>query len=471
MPDAPPSGLFSSISTTRALLEATGDAAWVAALLEFEEALALAERDAGVLPPEHADAVVAACRSLPVDPSLLARGARSSGTPVAPLVELLSDAAGDRSSGYVHFGATSQDALDTAAMLVAKRSCTLVLRDLDEACHACARLVSAHGATTMVARTLLQPAVPTTFSLKAACWLDSLLDARSLLAHVRDERLAVQLGGAAGTLASLGDAGPAVLAGLARRLGLREPRLAWHASRARIAELASALAVCSGAVAKIALDVVLLQQAEVRELSEGAGSSDRPGGAEGWSSTLPSKQNPVASVAVLASSRRAAALAGSLVGGLAHEHERAAGSWQAEWESLVELVRASGGAVARAAALLAGLEVDAPQMRSNLDATGGALLGERVALHLAPRIGRARAREVARRAVSAAAAPGGSLREALAGDPTARELLDGAAIEQLVEPTTYLGASHELAARVLAAYREACSAEGAPAAAHGRVET
>ncbi|MDA8292268.1 MAG: adenylosuccinate lyase family protein [Actinomycetota bacterium] len=454
----PDGALFGSISTTRELREATCDAAWIRALLEFESALALSERDAGVVPDDHARRIAETCARTVIDPAALASAARASGTPVAPVVGALSQAVGAEASGWVHFGATSQDALDTAAMLVTRRCLSIVLRDLAGACRACAEHVSAHGGTIMTARTLLQPALPTTFALKAAGWLDGLLDSRSALARVRDERLAVQLGGAAGTLAALGPSGPEVVAGVARRLGLREPRMPWHASRARIAEVASALAIASGTASKIALDVVLLAQSEVGEVAE------QPRDGAGTSSTLPHKRNPAGAVAVGAASRRAAALAGQLLGGLAHEHERAAGAWQSEWESLGELLRSAGGAVARVAELLSALEVDVARMRANLDATDQVLLAERIALRLSPRLGREAAHELLARASRAARAPGGSLRDALVADPVAIGALGGETVDELLDPATYLGSAAVLAARALADLAS-CDAAGDAAAA------
>jgi 3-carboxy-cis,cis-muconate cycloisomerase len=310
--------LFDPIFTTDELRRATSDGAWMAAMLDFESALALAQADAGLVPASAAQAIVSACTDASFDIGEIGREARSAGNPAAPLVRALVDAAGTAGAGYVHFGATSQDVLDTAAMLVSKRATAIVLGELDRATDACALLVERHGSTVLTARTLLQPAVPTTFGLKAAGWLDGLLDAGEGLREVRESALAVQLGGAGGTLASLGDKGIEVTRLLAHRLGLAEPRLAWHTGRVRIARLASSLAIAAGVAAKIALDVTLLMQAEVAEASEHAG---------GGSSTLPHKSNPVACASVSGAARRAGALAGLLLQGLAQEHERATGAW------------------------------------------------------------------------------------------------------------------------------------------------
>ncbi len=463
-PEAGEGRLFGSIFTTDELLEATSDRAWVAAMLEFEAALALAEAETGVVPPEAAAEIAEACSRLRPDPGTLGRAARASGNPAVPLVAELAKAVGERASPYVHHGATSQDVLDTASMLVAQRAGRLVLRSLVAAGDAAASLAEAHGTTLLVARTLLQPALPTTFALKAAGWLDALTDSRDLLSGTLDRRLAAELGGAAGTLASLGSAGPATASALARRLGLSEPRLPWHAARGRVAELACALALVTGVAGKISLDVELLMQFEVAEAAEPAA----PG--RGASSTLPHKRNPVAAAAVGAAARRAGALAGTLLTALPHEHERAVGAWHAEWEQLSELLRLSGGAADHLATTLSGLEVDTARMRANLDATGGILLAERIVLRLAPILGRRPARDAVERAVRAARSlppvqAGGpanrldaaGFAEALRQEPAIAGALSAEEVEELLDPAGYLGSAGVFVGRAL----DAWSAPGA----------
>jgi len=295
---------------------------------------------------------------------------------------------------------------------------------------AAAVLARAHRDTPMAGRTLLQQAVPITFGLKAAGWLAGLAEARAGLARVP---LHAQLGGAAGTLASLGDAGPRVLAAYAEELGLAEPVLPWHTNRVRPAELASALAIASGAVAKTAQDVVLLAQTEVGEVLEAA---------SGGSSAMPHKRNPVAAVSALACARQAPGLAATLLGAMAHEHERAAGAWQAEWQALPALLATTGSAASWLRACLEGLEVDTGRMRANLDLTGGALMAERVAASLAPD----RGRREAHRAVAEVLARGGDLREL--------------ASEELLDPAAHLGAAGEFVDRALAAYEEGGDGRG-----------
>jgi len=343
--------LFGPIFAPGALRAAVSGEAWVRALLDVEAALAAAEAEAGVIAADEAQAVADACAGAPPDPERLGRAGRAGGNPVIPLVAELREAA-----PAAHCGATSQDVLDSAAMLVARRALAVVLGELDGVAAACAGLAREHRATPMAGRTLLQQAQPITFGLKAAGWLAGVADARAALRAVR---LEAQLGGPAGTLAALGDRGPAVLAGLAARLGLAEPALPWHARRGRVAALGSALAVAAGACEKIALDVVLLAQSEVGELAEGGG---------GGSSSMAHKRNPAAAVRARAAARGARAAAGVLLEAMAAEHERAAGAWHAEWSALSGALAGAGGAAWCVRESLDGLVVDPQRMRANLDA-------------------------------------------------------------------------------------------------------
>jgi 3-carboxy-cis,cis-muconate cycloisomerase len=348
-------------------------------------------------------------------------------------VRELASAVGGEAEAFVHWGATSQDIMDSAAMLVSRRALGIACRSVDAAADRCATLAREHRSTPMAARTLLQQAVPTTFGLKCAVWLVSLLDARAALGRIQGERLAVQLGGAAGTLAALGDGGLEVVRLFARELALAEPELPWHADRQRIAELGAALAGAAGAAAKIAGDIVLLSQTEVAEVREAAG---------GASSTMPQKRNPAASVRAIACARQARGHAAVLLAAVEGEHERAAGAWQSEWAALSGALACAGGALANVAQALAGLEVDTERMRENLDATGGLVLAERVSHHLAPRVGRHEAREIV-----AAAAATGSFRWALVADE--RVGLSAEEVDALLDPVQYLGSAAELVDRAL----------------------
>jgi 3-carboxy-cis,cis-muconate cycloisomerase len=346
------SDLFTPIFVPDALQDAVAGDAWVRAMLDAEAALAAAEAAEGLIPAESAAAVAVAAPDL----AGLGIAARDAGNPVVALVAALRAAVGD-SGEWVHHGATSQDILDSAAMLVAKRALVLVLAELDAVVAACAGLAREHRGTVMAGRTLLQQALPVTFGLKAAGWLAGVAGAR---ARLRELRLPAQLGGAAGTLSVLGDRGPAVVERFAAELGLDAPLLPWHGDRRPVAELGAALAVAAGAVEKVALDLVLLAQTEVGEVAE------ESGGGRGGSSAMPHKRNPVGAVRARAASRSVRAAAGVLLEAMAGEHERAAGAWHSEWPALSAALAGTGGAAWSLHEALAGLTVDPQRMRANM---------------------------------------------------------------------------------------------------------
>ena len=419
-------GLFDGVLARGGARAAVDDGAWLQALLDVEAALARAQAAAGAIPAAHADAIVAACRAERYDAAALGEQAADVGNPAAPLVHALRAEVGGDAAADVHRGATSQDVVDSAAMLVARRALDVVLDDLGGAASAAARLAREHRATVMAGRTLLQQAVPVTFGLKAAGWLAALDDSAQRLRAARDTGLAAQLGGAAGTLAALGDGALDVLARFAAELGLAEPVVPWHTARTRIADLAGALGGACGVMAKVAGDVVLLSQTEVGEVREG--------GDRGGSSTMPHKRNPVAAISALAGARQAPGLVATLLAAMEHEHERAAGAWHAEWAPLRALLVATGSAAAWLRDCLANLEVDPERMRANLD---DALLAERVAGVLG--------REAADRLV----------RDGRPLALVAREHLDSEDVERLLDPATYLGANDALIDRALAAHERA----------------
>ncbi len=317
-------------------------------MLEAERALAAAEARVGVLTQAGADAVLAACGG-PFDLEELVERGRRVGNPVEPLVRSLRERA-----PQAHWGATSQDILDTAAALIAREATALIAQDLEGVAAACAQLAERHRTSVAAGRTLLQQAVPTTFGLKAANWLVGVVHSRERLLAAR---LPAQLGGAAGTLAALGNRGVDVLRAYAEELDLPEPVIPWHTRRLPLAELGAALSVAAGFLAKIALDLVLLAQTEVGEVRESA---------DGGSSTMPHKRNPVGSTRARACALRAQAAAGVLLSALSQEHERAAGAWHAEWGALSETLALTGAAAAGIREALEGLEVDAERMRANI---------------------------------------------------------------------------------------------------------
>lgn len=340
---------FDALFVPAPLREAVSDEAWLRGMLEAERALAAAEARIGVISEQEAQAVAAACAE-GFDAEALATEGRRVGNPVEPLVRALRGRA-----ERAHWGATSQDVLDTASALVARDAGALVLAELDGLADACATLADRHRRTVMAARTLLQQAVPTTFGLKAAGWLVGVVHARGRLEPAL--QLPAELGGAGGTLAALDDRGVDVLRAFAEELGLQDPLLPWHARRLRVAELGSALAVAASFAGKIALDVALLAQTEVGEVREPA---------EGGSSTMPHKRNPVGSTLARACAARARTAAAELVAAVEQEHERAGGAWHVEWGALSDALAFAGGAVAWMRETLAGLEVDEERMRANV---------------------------------------------------------------------------------------------------------
>jgi 3-carboxy-cis,cis-muconate cycloisomerase len=356
-------GLFDAVLARGGAREAVSDEAWLQALLDVEAALARAEADAGVIPAQHADAIAAACRAELFDVAAIGAEAANVGNPAEPLVRALRAQVGGTAADDVHRGATSQDIVDSAAMLVARRALEPVLADLNGSADAAARLAAEHRDTVMIGRTLMQHAVPVTFGLKAAGWLVALDES---IVRLRDARLAAQLGGAAGTLAALGESGTQVLGRFARELGLDEPVVPWHTDRTRIAELAGALGEACGAVAKVAGDIVLLAQTEVGEVREGVEG-------RGGSSTMAHKRNPIAAISARAAARQAPGLVATLLASMEHEHERAAGAWHAEWPALRALLCFTGSAAAWLGDCLENLEVDAERMRANVEDPAGSV--------------------------------------------------------------------------------------------------
>ncbi|MEV7192929.1 3-carboxy-cis,cis-muconate cycloisomerase [Streptomyces sp. NPDC093510] len=439
------SGLFSPGRAGSAAAEATSDTAFLTTLLTVEAALTRAQASVGLVPREAAAAVTEAAADVGrFDAHDIALRARDGGNPVIPLVADLTAAVSADTAPYVHRGATSQDILDTALMLLSARTLDLILTDLSRTERALARLASEHRDTVMPGRTLTQHAVPTTFGLKAAGWRSLVLDARDRVASTR-ESLPVQLGGAAGTLAASrayaggGHGGCALVEGFAGELGLRAPALVWHCLRTPVADLASALAVTTGALGKMAADVLTLSRTEVGELSEGAG---------GGSSAMPHKANPVRATLIAAAARRAPGLAATLYGSLVAEDERPAGAWHAEWETLRDLLRVAGGAARDAAELAGGLRVHPEAMRAHLGLTGGSIVSERLAVELAPLLGGARAKDLLTRAARRARAEGRTLAEVLTDEPALRDI-PLTELTELTDPTRYTGYAGELTDRAL----------------------
>jgi 3-carboxy-cis,cis-muconate cycloisomerase len=449
-PDAP--GLLDPLFTTERMRALTSDRALVQGMLDFEAGLARALARAGIAPAAEAEAVAAACRAEDYDPAALGRAAALAGNPAIPLVKALTERVGAAHPGaarWVHHGATSQDAMDTALALQLRGALDAFDEGLARLAAGLARLAAGHRDTLLAGRTLLQQAAPVTLGLKVAGWLDAVERHRERLREARRRALVVQLGGPVGTLAAYGAAGLELPGHLAAELGLAAPAMPWHAHRDRPAEVATVLGLLVGTLGKIARDVALLMQTEVAEAFE----PDAPG--RGGSSSMPQKRNPVSAAVVGAAALRAPALVATLLGAMVQEQERGLGGWHAEWEALPELLRVADGALAQVAVVVEGLEVDAGRMAENLAASGGQLLAGAAAAALAPRLGRAAAHAAVERASRRARAERRSLAEALAAEPAVQGELSRAELERLLDPRAAAGAAPALVDRVLAAAGEA----------------
>jgi 3-carboxy-cis,cis-muconate cycloisomerase len=438
------------------------DAAWLRSMLAAESALARALEGAGLAPPGAGAAVTAAAaRPGDFDLAELSRSSALTGNPVPGLARALTRLVADPAAKTaVHQGATSQDIMDTAAMLLARDAIDAAAESLAGAAAAAARLADAHRGSLMIGRTLLQQAVPVTFGVVAAGWLAGLDGALDGLASARQTRLAVQFGGAAGTLASLGPAGAAVKSLMASELGLVDPPLPWHTERLRIIDVAVAMARVTAALSKIARDVTLLAQTEVGEVSEGAPAVGGTGGGaprRGGSSAMPNKSNPVAAVAILGCARQAGGLLATLVASAEQEHQRAAGAWHAEWQPFSHLLQLAVAAASWARDLLENLTVDTARMTGNLAAAGGLPMAERVTALLRDSLGGLQAHDLVATAAARAASAGVPLGDVLLATPDVADRLtqagiSAAEIEQALNPAGYLGASDAFIAAALAAH-------------------
>jgi 3-carboxy-cis,cis-muconate cycloisomerase len=423
------------------------DGAYLQHMLDFEAALARAEVAAGVIPAKAAGPIAKACKASSFDLDDLAEAAIRSGNLAIPLVKALTAnvAKADADAAhYVHWGATSQDVIDTAGMLTLRMAIGAIAPDLDRAIAGFARLARQHRNTAVVARTWLQHALPMPFGLKLAEYAAALHRSRKRLQRLRSEGLALQFGGAAGTLAALGDKGMVVAEKLAQDLKLPLPDAPWHTHRDRIAEAASVFAVLAGTCGKIARDVSLMMQTDVAEAFE------PPGEGRGGSSTMPHKRNPVAAATALAAATIAPNLAATIFAAQVQDHERSAGPWQAEWPTLPSLLLVTSGALAAIVDIAEGLQVDAARMRSNLEATGGLIMAEAVAMALAEKIGKSEAHHLVEAASKKAVTEKKSLREVLTKNPKVTAHLSTDRLVKLFEPMAYQGASQALIDRLLA---------------------
>ncbi|MGM4917260.1 3-carboxy-cis,cis-muconate cycloisomerase [Tardiphaga sp. 813_E8_N1_3] len=443
------SPLLAPLLSSPAMRAVCDDTAHLQHMLDFEAALARAEAATGVIPASAVTAIEAACKADQFDLAALAEAATRSGNLAIPLVKTLTakvakvDAEAAR---YVHWGATSQDVIDSATMLGLRAAIDALLADLDRAIAGFAALAVKHRNTAVVARTWLQHALPMPFGLKLAEYASALHRSRLRLKRLRAEGLALQFGGAAGTLAALGDKGLVVAEQLAKELQLPLPDAPWHTHRDRIAEVASVLAILSGTCGKIARDVSLMMQTDVGEAFEPSGEG------RGGSSTMPHKRNPVASASALGAATMAPNLAATIFAAQIQDHERSAGPWHAEWPTLPTLLLVTSGALAAIVDIAEGLEIDAERMRSNLDTTHGLIMAEAVTFALAEKLGKSDAHHLIETATKRAVAEKKHLRDVLTADPKVSAQLSAAAIAKLFEPMDYQGVSQALIDRLLASF-------------------
>ncbi|MGD0847728.1 3-carboxy-cis,cis-muconate cycloisomerase [Bradyrhizobium sp.] len=445
------SPLLAPMLSSAAMRAVCDDVACLQNMLDFEAALARAEAAAGVIPAGAAEPIAKACKAELFDLAALAQAATRSGNLAIPLVKALTAdvaKADVEAARYVHWGATSQDVIDTAGMLTLRAGIDALLADIGRAIAGFAALARRHRNTAVVARTWLQHALPMPFGLKLAEYAAALHRSRLRLQRLRHETLALQFGGAAGTLAALGDNGLLVAERLARELELPLPDAPWHTHRDRVAEAASVFAILAGTCGKIARDVQLMMQTDVAEAFEPSGEG------RGGSSTMPHKRNPVAAATALAAAIMAPNLAATIFAAQVGDHERSAGPWHAEWPTLPGLLLVTSGALAAIVDIAEGLEVDAARMRVNLDATHGLIMAEAVAMALAEKIGKSEAHHLVEAASKKAAAGKEYLRDVLAGDTRVTAHLSTERLTKLFEPMAYQGVSQALIDRLLASLDE-----------------
>jgi 3-carboxy-cis,cis-muconate cycloisomerase len=428
-------------------------------MLDFEAALARAEAQDGVIPPAAASAIGEECRAELFDYTTLSRAAARQGNLAIPLVKQLTELVAKKdkhAANFVHWGATSQDIIDTGRVLQLRQALDLIARDLESIADPLAALAQKHRLTLIAGRTWMQHALPTTLGLKIAGWLDAVIRHRLRLAETQKRCLVLQFGGAVGTLAALGNRGPEVASLLAAELKLGLPDLPWHSHRDRMAEVGATLGLCVGTVGKIARDLAMHGQTEVAEIFEPAEEG------RGGSSTMPHKRNPVSSAVMLSAALRVPGLVGSLLTSVVQEDERGLGGWQAEWEVLPDIVQLTAGAVHQLAAIVPHLEINAERMRKNLDLTEGLIFSEAIRLALGEKIGKAEAHELVQAACAQAQREKRNLRTILGAHPTIAMQLSSADLDRLFDPHNYLGAAERFVSRVVDTSRDRMRSFPAP---------
>jgi 3-carboxy-cis,cis-muconate cycloisomerase len=439
--------LIDSLGTTPAMAEVFADEPLLRAMLDFEAALARAEAEAGVIPQRAAESITRVAHAAKFDTATLAQESLRAGTLSIPFVKALTERVRDvdqESARFVHWGATSQDVGDTAIVLLLQRAGSVLAADHARLLTALRSLSEKHSGTVMLGRTLLQPAPPVTFGLKAAGWSGALRRGWTRFGSAFQEAMVLQFGGASGTLAALGEQGPAVSAALARELNLRNPDAPWHAHRDRLAALICACGIYAASLAKMARDIALLMQGEIAEVAEPASHG------RGGSSTMPHKRNPTGCSLAIAAASRVPGMVANFLAGMAQEHERGAGGWQAEWTTIARVMEDTALALASMSEVAEGLTVDANRMRAAIDATGGTIFAERAMILLGASLGRDAAHGLLEAATRSAVENGRKLKEVLADQADAARVLTRHQIDSLDVPEQYLGSAEIFRRQLLA---------------------
>ncbi len=442
------SSIFRDIFSTAAMRQVFSDENRVQCYLDIEAALARAQAQLGIIPKEAAEEICRHCSAADFDFDLLKKQTERIGYPVLPVVQQLVKKCHDGLGEWCHWGATTQDITDTAAVLQIREALELVEGELAAIARALAGLAKRYRDTPMAGRSNLQQAVPITFGFKAATLLAGIERHRARLKELRPRVLVGEFGGAAGTLASLGKDGLAVQAALMKELDLGQPAIAWHTMRDCFAEVGCFLGLVTGTLGKIATDVKLMMQTEVEEVfepfAEGRGSS----------STMPQKRNPISCNYIIACTAMVRQNVAALLDAMMEDHERSTGPWEIEWIAMPEIFLLAAGALNQARFLMEGLEVDPARMRANLDLTRGMIVSEAVMMGLGPHLGRQRAHDlvydICRRAITS----GGSFLDLLAAEPEIAQHMGRAELEKLVDPANYLGVAGDMIDRVLQAYAQ-----------------
>ena len=440
--------LFGPLFTTDRIRDIFSARHTLERMLDFESALGRALAALQLAPASAARSIESQCNANLFDIDALARDAAMAGNVAIPMVKALTSLVAKVDEGaasFVHWGATSQDAIDTGLVLQLREALEVLEQDLAGLSAVLKKLAETHVSTILAGRTWLQQGPPTTLGLKIAGWFSAIERHRARIAGTRTRVCVIQFGGAVGTLAALGDRGLDVARALATELKLSLPALPWHAHRDRLAEVATVLGLLTGSLGKIARDVSLMAQTEVDEALEPAAVG------RGGSSTMPHKRNPVSCAVVLAAAMRIPPLVSTMLSAMVQEHERGLGGWHAEWETLPEICALAAGAVAHSRQMLDGLEVHANEMARNLDVTHGLILAEAVVFALARHVGKKSAQDAVELACRRARENHRPLKDVLLEMPEVQAHLPAEEITRLLDPANYLGFARQMTQMALSA--------------------